>query len=206
MFNGAIYNHPQLRKELQGLGYSFHSEGDTEVVLKACDAWGADCVSRFKGMFAFAIWERDSGRTFFARDRLGIKPLHYSVDRSRLRFASTLPALLRAGGLDTSIDPVVYRCDIHVPETGQAETGLQGNGQPFQRLTIRPDRHDISPSRSHVRIRINRQQAAEPVASKRNSIIVNEYDDFTAGDVQPCIAGARQSQLRLDNQLHRVGC
>jgi asparagine synthase (glutamine-hydrolysing) len=106
VFNGAIYNHHPLRKELEGMGYTFHSEGDTEVVLKAYDAWGADCVSRFKGMFAFAIWERDSGQTFFARDRLGIKPLYYSVDRSRLRFASTLPALLRAGGLDTSIDPV----------------------------------------------------------------------------------------------------
>jgi asparagine synthase (glutamine-hydrolysing) len=106
VFNGAIYNHPQLREELRALGYAFHSQGDTEVVLKAYHAWGAECVDRFKGMFAFAVWERDSGRTFMARDRLGIKPLYYSVDDKRLRFASTLPALLRAGGVDTAIDPI----------------------------------------------------------------------------------------------------
>ncbi len=78
VFNGAIYNHPGLRKELQALGYSFNSEGDTEVVLKAYHAWGAACLEHFKGMFAFAIWERDSEKTFIARDRLGIKPLYFS--------------------------------------------------------------------------------------------------------------------------------
>lgn len=106
VFNGAIYNHPQLRAVLVGLGYTFYSEGDTEVVLKAYHAWGIACFQRFQGMFALAIWERDSGRTILARDRLGIKPLYYSADASRLTFASTLPALLAAGGIDTAIDPV----------------------------------------------------------------------------------------------------
>jgi asparagine synthase (glutamine-hydrolysing) len=106
VFNGAIYNHPELRKELTALGYSFHSEGDTEVVLKAWHAWGKECLQHFKGMFAFAIWERDSGRTYIARDRLGIKPLYYSLDSRRMRFASSLPALLKAGEVDTSINPI----------------------------------------------------------------------------------------------------
>ena len=106
VFNGCIYNYPELRKELEGLGYSFFSTGDTEVVLKAFHAWGADCVKRFYGMFAFAIWERDHERLTLARDRLGIKPLYYSLDATRLRFASTLPALLDAGGIDTSIDTI----------------------------------------------------------------------------------------------------
>jgi asparagine synthase (glutamine-hydrolysing) len=106
VFNGAIYNHPELRKELSALGYSFHSEGDTEVVLKAWHAWGKECLQHFKGMFAFAIWERDSGRTYIARDRLGIKPLYYSLDDRRMRFASSLPALLKAGEVDTSINPI----------------------------------------------------------------------------------------------------
>lgn len=106
VFNGAIYNHPELRRELTALGHTFHSEGDTEVVLKAYAEWGADCLQHFQGMFACAIWERDSGRTFLARDRLGIKPLYYSLDATRLRFASTLPALLDAGGIDTSIDTI----------------------------------------------------------------------------------------------------
>ncbi len=106
VFNGAIYNHPELRRELGGLGYHFHSEGDTEVVLKAWHAWGADSLQRFKGMFAFALWERDSGRTVLARDRLGIKPLYFSEQAAGITFASTLPALLAAGNIDTRIDPV----------------------------------------------------------------------------------------------------
>ncbi len=106
VFNGAIYNYPELRKELQGLGYQFFSHGDTEVILKAYHAWGTDCVRRFNGMFAFAIFERDTGRIVMARDRLGIKPLYYCQKPNRLRFASSLTALLAAGDVDTTIDPV----------------------------------------------------------------------------------------------------
>jgi asparagine synthase (glutamine-hydrolysing) len=105
VFNGAIYNYPTLRTELQQSGYTFYSDGDTEVVLKAYHAWGESCVNRLEGMFAFAIWERDSRRTFLARDRLGIKPLYFSQNSQRLRFASSLPALLAAGDIDTDIDP-----------------------------------------------------------------------------------------------------
>ncbi|MHB1374002.1 MAG: N-acetylglutaminylglutamine amidotransferase [Thauera sp.] len=105
VFNGAIYNHPELRRELEAKGYRFYSHGDTEVLLKAYHAWGEDFVSRLNGMFAFAIWERDSGRVLLGRDRLGIKPLYYAPIAGGLRFASALPALLAAGGVDTSIDP-----------------------------------------------------------------------------------------------------
>jgi len=105
VFNGAIYNHHELRRELQEAGYQFSSSGDTEVIIKAWHAWGAKALQRFHGMFAFALWERDSGITYLARDRLGIKPLYYTLDHERLRFASTLPALLAGGGVDTSIDP-----------------------------------------------------------------------------------------------------
>lgn len=106
VFNGAIYNYPDLRRELQGMGYTFFSSGDTEVILKAWHAWGEKAVERFNGMFAFAIWERDSGRVTLARDRLGIKPLYLAEGPSGLRFASSLPALVRAGGVDTDVDPV----------------------------------------------------------------------------------------------------
>lgn len=105
-FNGCIYNFRELRRELQEKGYRFFSDGDTEVILKAYAEWGPRCVERFLGMFAFAIWERDSGRVVLARDRLGIKPLYLAEDENRLRFASTLPALLAAGGVNTEIDPV----------------------------------------------------------------------------------------------------
>src|SRR4051812_29441490 len=103
-FNGCIYNFRELRSELQAKGYHFFSNGDTEVILKAYAAWGSRCVERFLGMFAFALWERDSGRGVLARDRLGINPLYDAETASGLRFASTLPALPAAGGVDTSID------------------------------------------------------------------------------------------------------
>jgi asparagine synthase (glutamine-hydrolysing) len=105
VFNGCIYNYRELRRDLSAKGYRFFSQGDTEVILKAYAAWGPRCVERFYGMFAFAIWERDSGRVVLARDRLGIKPLYVSERPGRLRFASTLPALLAAGDVDTAIDP-----------------------------------------------------------------------------------------------------
>ena len=104
VFNGCIYNYQPLREELQGLGYGFFSGGDTEVILKAFHAWGPACVERFKGMFAFAIHERESGRVTLARDRFGIKPLYYSEAPGRLRFSSTLPGIVAAGDVDTAID------------------------------------------------------------------------------------------------------
>src|SRR5712672_2705841 len=105
VFNGCIYNFKELRSELAAKGYRFFSDGDTEVILKAYAAWGPRCVERFFGMFAFALWERDSGRVVLARDRLGIKPLYLVDTPSGLRFASTLPSLLQGGDADTSIHP-----------------------------------------------------------------------------------------------------
>jgi asparagine synthase (glutamine-hydrolysing) len=106
VFNGCIYNYRELRRELEALDYRFFSDGDTEVVLKSFHAWGRDCVNRFHGMFAFAIFERDSGRLTLARDRFGIKPLYLAESAGQLRFASSLPALLAGGDVDTAIDPV----------------------------------------------------------------------------------------------------
>jgi asparagine synthase (glutamine-hydrolysing) len=104
VFNGTIYNYPELRIELAARGHIFHSDGDTEVILRAWLEWGEACVERLHGMFAFAVW--DGEQLFLARDRLGIKPLYYSENLGRFRFASTPQALLAAGGVDTSIDAV----------------------------------------------------------------------------------------------------
>ncbi|NBB72013.1 MAG: N-acetylglutaminylglutamine amidotransferase [Alphaproteobacteria bacterium] len=105
VFNGCIYNYPELRAELEGKGYRFFSTGDTEVMLKAYHAWGLDFPKRLHGMFAFAIVERESGRVVLGRDRFGIKPLYLAETAGALRFASTLPALVAAGGVDTALDP-----------------------------------------------------------------------------------------------------
>ncbi len=106
VFNGAIYNYPELRGELEGLGYRFFSDGDTEVLLKAYHAWGEAMLPKLNGMFALAIWERDRRSLFLARDRLGIKPLYLARNGERLRFASTLPALLQGGDIERSLNPV----------------------------------------------------------------------------------------------------
>ncbi|ADN75428.1 asparagine synthase family amidotransferase [Ferrimonas balearica DSM 9799] len=106
VFNGCLYNYPELRKTLAGLGYQFFSNSDTEVLLKAYHAWGPNCVERFNGMFAFAIHEQKTGRLVLGRDRLGIKPLYLAQHRDGLAFASTLPALLEVPGLDTELDPI----------------------------------------------------------------------------------------------------
>ncbi|PNG21994.1 N-acetylglutaminylglutamine amidotransferase [Streptomyces cahuitamycinicus] len=106
VFNGCVYNYPELREELSRLGHRFESTSDTEVVLNAYLRWGTSCVEHFRGMFAFAIVEHRTGRVILARDRLGIKPLYLARTPQRLRFASTLPALLAAGDVDTSLDPV----------------------------------------------------------------------------------------------------
>ncbi|MET0589994.1 MAG: N-acetylglutaminylglutamine amidotransferase, partial [Naasia sp.] len=105
-FNGCIYNYRELRADLERLGHRFFSQSDTEVVGKAFAEWGEDCVTRFLGMFAFAVAEHRTGRLTLVRDRLGIKPLYVDSTRERLRFASTPQALLAGGGTDTSIDGV----------------------------------------------------------------------------------------------------
>jgi asparagine synthase (glutamine-hydrolysing) len=109
VYNGAIYNYRELREELRAEGYRFRSEGDTEVLLKAFHAWGPSFVERLNGMFAFAIAEEGRDGLFLGRDRLGIKPLYYSWVGGRFRFASTLPALVAAGGVDTTLDPVALQ-------------------------------------------------------------------------------------------------
>ncbi len=109
VFNGMVYNYRELRAELEGKGHRFFSHSDTEVILKSYAEWGERFPERLLGMFAVVIVERDTGRVVLARDRLGIKPLYLAEvgtdDGGRaLRFASTLPALLAGGGIDTTID------------------------------------------------------------------------------------------------------
>ncbi|BBX48756.1 N-acetylglutaminylglutamine amidotransferase [Mycobacterium cookii] len=141
-WNGCIYNYKELRRELEGYGYRFFSHSDSEVLLKAYHRWGDDFVSHFKGMFAFAIAERDSGRVLLGRDRLGIKPLYITEDAHRIRFASSLPALLAGGGVDTRIDHVAlhHYMTFHsvVPAPLTILRGVQ-KIPPASLLAIEPD-------------------------------------------------------------------
>ena len=173
VFNGAIYNYRELRRELAQRGYRFFSHGDTEVILKAYAEWGAACVQHLSGMFAFALWERDSGRLLLARDRLGIKPLYYSESPEALRFASTLPALLAGGGVDTAVDPVAlhhymsFHAVVPAPHTllqgvrklPPATTLLiEGDGRREQRrywapeYAVRDDERDLTEGEWQARV------------------------------------------------------
>jgi asparagine synthase (glutamine-hydrolysing) len=97
VYNGELYNFRELAAELERVGHRFRSSGDTEVVLRAFEEWGPQCVARFNGMFALAVWDSLRDELFIARDRLGIKPLYYAVVDGRLLFGSEVKALLAAG-------------------------------------------------------------------------------------------------------------
>lgn len=118
-FNGEIYNYVELRKELEGLGEHFSSNSDTEVLLTAYKVWGRDCVDRFRGMFAFALWDSQTRSLFLGRDRCGEKPLFYYQDADRFIFASELKALTPLIGRQPDLNPEVVDLYLHfqyVPE------------------------------------------------------------------------------------------
>jgi len=149
VFNGTIYNHPELRKQLQAKGHTFFSTGDTEVILKAYAEWGRDCVKRFLGMFAIAIWDMKEKTLFLARDRMGIKPLYYSFYNGAagkgFRFASNTQALLATNEnneIDTSLDPVAlhHQFTLHavVPAPMTVIKGIR-KLEPAHSLLIKPN-------------------------------------------------------------------
>jgi len=107
VFNGEIYNYQDLIPELQALGHRFHTKSDTECIVHAWEQWGEDCVQRLRGMFAFVLWDRNRQTLFMARDRLGVKPLHYALlPDGQLLFGSELKSVLAHGGLDRRLDPL----------------------------------------------------------------------------------------------------
>jgi len=119
VFNGEIYNFAELTVILRQLGHTFRTHSDTEVIVHAWEQWGEACVERFRGMFAFAVWDRNQNRAFFARDRLGIKPLYYTVVNGFFIFASELKSLLVYPGVSRQIDPTAveeYLAFGYVPE------------------------------------------------------------------------------------------
>src|SRR5450631_1089126 len=105
VYNGEIYNFRDIRTDLQRLGTTFVSHSDTEVVLKAYARWGEECLAKFRGMFAFAIWDARRHRLFLARDPMGIKPLYYAQSSSHFLFASEVRTLLGTGLVRPRIDP-----------------------------------------------------------------------------------------------------
>jgi len=104
-YNGEIYNHPELRRELESLGHVFRTRSDTEVLVHAYEQWGSDMLRRLNGQFSFAIYSAATNTLFLARDRFGVRPLFYAIRNGTLIFASEIKALLASGSVDASIDP-----------------------------------------------------------------------------------------------------
>ena len=109
VFNGEIYNFQELRDQLLSKGHVFKSRSDTEVIIHAYEEFGQDCVTRFRGMFAFAIWDSKRRRLFLARDRVGIKPLYYFQDSKAFYFASELKAIIADPTVPMDINPLAIR-------------------------------------------------------------------------------------------------
>jgi asparagine synthase (glutamine-hydrolysing) len=127
VFNGEIYNYRELRKALQQLGHRFRTECDTEVLLASWAQWGLDCLHRLRGMFAFAIFDRESHTLTCVRDAFGIKPLYYTMDAKGLQFASEIPALLKLTGERPQLDyRRAYDYLVHGQYDDDAGTFLDG--------------------------------------------------------------------------------
>jgi len=139
-YNGEIYNFQDIRAELETLGYRFETHCDTEVIVYAWEAWGESCVDRFRGMFAFAVWDRPRETLFLARDRLGVKPLYYAdLPNGKFIFGSELKALLVHPEVPRKIDPTAvedYFAYGYVPDPKSIFSGVRKLAPGF-RLTLR---------------------------------------------------------------------
>ena len=103
VYNGELYNHPDLRLELETAGHHYHSRTDTETVIHSYEEWGTACLDRFNGMFAFALWDKRTKNLFLARDRFGVKPLYYYYDGKKIVFGSEIKAILACPDVSRSV-------------------------------------------------------------------------------------------------------
>jgi len=148
VFNGEIYNYQSLIPELQALGHVFHTRSDTEVIVHAWEAWGPRCVQRFRGMFAFALWDRNQQVLFLARDRLAVKPLYYAwLADGRFVFGSELKALLAHGGLPREMDPAAVEEYFALGYVAEPRTIFRQARKlsPAHTLLVRRGERDVEP-------------------------------------------------------------
>jgi asparagine synthase (glutamine-hydrolysing) len=125
-FNGEIYNFQQLRRELEGHGHRFRTRTDTEAIIYAYEQWGAECLAKLRGMFAFAIWDRRRRRLFLARDRVGKKPLFYAQAGDRFLFASELQGILADNGVQRQVDPQAIDAYLSYGYVPAPQTAFKG--------------------------------------------------------------------------------
>jgi asparagine synthase (glutamine-hydrolysing) len=146
VFNGEIYNFPELRSELLARGHRFSTHTDTEVIVHLYEEHGADCVKKLRGMFAFALYDERAGRLLLARDRLGIKPLHYALDNGSLLFASEMRAILAVRPDLAQVDQAAllqYMYFGYIPDPATA----------FQSIRKLPPGHLLEFEKGKIRLR-----------------------------------------------------
>lgn len=114
VYNGEVYNHVELREELEALGHTFRSQTDTEIIMASYDAWGVDCLNRFNGMWAFVLYDSETEEVFISRDRFGIKPLYYYQDEQNFIFGSEIKALLKHPAVTK--EPNIEYCKLFLKE------------------------------------------------------------------------------------------
>jgi asparagine synthase (glutamine-hydrolysing) len=140
VFNGEIYNYQSLIPELEALGHRFRTRSDTEVIVHGWEAWGERCVDRFRGMFAFALWDENQQTLFMARDRLGVKPMYYAMlDDGHLLFGSELKSLMAHPGLPRQIHPLAVEDYFALGYIPEPRTIFRGTFKlpPAATLTLR---------------------------------------------------------------------
>jgi asparagine synthase (glutamine-hydrolysing) len=125
-FNGEIYNHADVRPDLEAAGHRYRTRSDTETIVHAYEEWGDDCVTRFRGMFAFAIWDAPKRRLLLVRDRLGVKPLYWARVGDRLLFASEIKAILESGLVAAQANDAVLSEVLATRYTSGTDTLFKG--------------------------------------------------------------------------------
>ncbi|MCE5244744.1 MAG: asparagine synthase (glutamine-hydrolyzing) [Syntrophobacteraceae bacterium] len=142
VFNGEIYNAPELRRDLEGNGHRFYTQSDTEVIVHAYEQYGPDCLGRLNGIFALAVWEKERRRLFLARDRAGVKPLYYADLPGGVAFGSELKAILAHPAVERRLDPVSLNQYLSYEYVPSPRTIFQGVSKlsPGHCLTIEKGR------------------------------------------------------------------
>jgi asparagine synthase (glutamine-hydrolysing) len=145
-YNGEIYNHATVRPTLEAAGHRYRTRSDTETIVHAYEEWGDDCVHRFRGMFAFAIWDQPKRRLLLVRDRLGVKPLYWTLSRNRLLFASEIKAILESGLVEARPNHRVVSEVLATRYTSSTDTLFEGIHKllPGHRLVFEDGRIQIS--------------------------------------------------------------